>query len=201
MRTYALLTLLLVATTPSSVLVADEPHIGIVGSRINGGPRVRTADPRILSALAEGIARSATFRSVLQQVESQDVIVYIEMQHYLRGRLSGALRWVTATKDFRYVRVAINPELSGGLLVAALGHELQHVSEVGHARSIVDTETLRTFYRGAGTPSRNNSDDQWETEAARRTGEIVRREVTSPARVAESIQPAVGEVPALAQRR
>lgn len=151
--------------------------------------RVRAADARVGTALAEGRARSASFRAVLDRVDELDVIVYAETQPQLRGRLSGSMTWVTATKDFRYVRVSLNPHLSMPQLVAMLAHELRHVVEVGEAPSIVDRRTLSDYYRAAGHGHHATS-DEWDTEAARRTGEIVRRELASAAGggVAESIQ-------------
>ena len=147
----------------------DVPRGIRQASRLDGGPRVRTSDRRVTAAIAEGAARSSSFLDVINDVEQHDVIVYVEMQPQLRGRLSGALTWVTRTKAFRYVRVALNPDLTGSLLVAALAHELQHVAEVGRAASVVDTASLSRFYRTIGVNTRLNS-DEWDTEAAQAHG-------------------------------
>jgi hypothetical protein len=138
--------------------------------------RVRTHEPRVREALATGAARSAAFREVLGHVESGDVIVYIELERQLRGKLAGRMRWVVSTKDARYVRVSLNPELSGGHFIATLAHELRHVAEVGDAPSVVDEATLTALYRGVGTERRSKS-GAWDTEAAQVTGEVVRREL------------------------
>jgi hypothetical protein len=53
---------------------------------------------------------------------------------------------------------------------------LQHVIEVGEAKSIVDTKTLTDYYRVAGV-ERYMRTDEWDTEAAQRAGEVVRREL------------------------
>ena len=201
MRLCILLTLLVVVAP--SLVRADEVPRGIrQASRIDGGPRVRTSDRRVTAAIAEGAARSSSFLDVINDVERHDVIVYVEMQPQLRGRLSGALTWVTRTNAFRYVRVALNPDLTGSLLVAALAHELQHVAEVGRAPSVVDTMSLSSFYRTVGVNTRLNA-DEWDTEAARRMGEAVRRELaaatTLPA--AEPIQPAAREWASVAPKR
>jgi hypothetical protein len=98
------------------------------------------------------------------------------------------MTWVTATTTFRYVRVSLNPDLNGFMSIAALAHELQHVVEVGEAASIVDNRSLSDYYRIAGLDKRVSS-DRWETEAAQRTGEIVRRELAvSYNTAADSIQ-------------
>ncbi len=165
MRVYALLTLLVLVPT---LVLAEELS----------GPRVRALDQRVQSAIAAGIARSASFRKVLAQIEMRDVIVYVEIQPQLKSRLFGTMTWVTATSQFRYVRVALNPELSGSRLVAALAHELQHVVEVGEAPSIVDAPTMSAHYRVTGVEKSVGS-EAWETEAARAMGDTVRRELAT----------------------
>jgi hypothetical protein len=150
---------------------------------------VRAADPRVAAALKKGLERSPSFRAIVDRVNELDVIVYAETQPLLRGKLSGTMRWVTATKEFRYVRVSLNPDLNAWQLIASLGHELQHVIEVGEASSIVSERTMSDYYRVAGE-ERHLRSDKWDTEAAQRAGEIVRREVAEShnTRVAQSIQ-------------
>ena len=174
-----LLTLAIISATVPAFAVADPvtppDAVRVDPSRQR---RVRTQDPRIRQALTDGAARSAAFRDVLGRVESRDVIVYVEMQLDLRGRLAGTMRWVAATREARYVRVALNPELSGNMLIATLGHELEHVAEVGETPSVVDEPTLASLYRDVGTEVRVGS-GAWDTEAAQLTGEAVRRELAA----------------------
>ena len=156
-----------------TVLVGVSPIAAAGNERI---ARVRPADSRAAAALIDGRMRSASFRKVLHHIEQLDVIVYVEMQPQLRHRLAGRVTWVTATQRFRYVRVSLNPELTGSQLVATLAHELQHVAEIGEAPDVVDTASLSKHYRHIGVENRERS-DQWDTEAAQRTGEVVRREL------------------------
>lgn len=153
-------------------------------------PRLRAADNRIAAALKEGLDRSASFRAIVDRVNQLDVIVYAETQPLLRGRLSGTMTWVTKTKEYRYLRVSLNPDLNSAQTVASLAHELQHVIEVGEAKSIVDTKTMSDYYRVAGLEKYAHS-EEWDTEAAQRTGEIVRREVAASYNhgVTQPIQP------------
>jgi hypothetical protein len=185
MHLFVLLITLFALMFASPSLAAEEPGTGKVPVRI---PRVRPADKRVATALSEGLERSASFRALVDRLNQLDVIVYVEMQPLLRQRLSGAMTWVTATTTFRYVRVSLNPDLNGFMSIAALAHELQHVVEVGEAASIVDNRSLSDYYRIAGLDKRVSS-DRWETEAAQRTGEIVRRELAvSYNTAADSIQ-------------
>jgi hypothetical protein len=175
MKVSVLLTLLMTCV-PIYPLNAATSSPGADRAALASVPRVRAADARIRVALRDGIKRSASFRRVLQRVEELDVIVYVETQPLLRSRLAGTTTWVTATKDFRYVRVSLNPGLSARQTVAALAHELEHVAEIGAAPSIIDTHTLRNYYRQVGLAKRVPS-DEWETEAAKITGETVRQEL------------------------
>jgi hypothetical protein len=179
MKLCVLLTLSMTCVSVSS-LSALEPTPVPNRKALASVPRVRTADGRIKAALAEGQQRSASFRRVLQRVEELDVIVYVEMQPLLRRRLAGTTTWVTATENFRYVRVSLNPALSKFHIVAALAHELQHVAEIGGAASIVDTRSLTDYYREAGIEKQTPS-DEWETEAAKVTGQMVRQELAASA--------------------
>jgi hypothetical protein len=172
MQLVLLLTLLVGGIAFPSASVADE----IVSKTSRPVPRVRAADNRVAAAMKEGLARSASFRAIIDHINTLDVIVYAETQPLLRGRLSGTMTWVTATKEFRYVRVSLNPDLNIAQMTASLAHELQHVVEVGEAKSIVDTKTLSDYYRVAGV-ERYVRADEWDTEAAQRTGDIVRREL------------------------
>jgi hypothetical protein len=172
MQLVLLLTLFVGAFAFPSVSAADE----VVRKSPKPVPRLRAADTRVAAALKEGLIRSASFRALVDRVNALDVIVYAETQPLLRGRLSGTMTWVTATKEYRYVRVSLNPELNTHQMISSLAHELRHVIEVGEAKSVVDTKSLTDYYRVVGVEKAVNS-DEWDTEAAQRTGEIVRREL------------------------
>jgi hypothetical protein len=174
MRAFALLVLVLIGD-PSSLFAADEQP-ATTSPAANVQRRIRAEDPRVRDALAAGLARSASFRELFNRVESRDVIVYIELDPLLRGRLAGRMRWVVSTRNARYVRVSVNPELTGFNLVSTLAHELQHVTEVGDAPSVVDEPSLSALYRGVGTERRAGS-GAWDTEAAQSAGEVVRKEL------------------------
>jgi hypothetical protein len=173
---YGLLILMLTGAVSSPLLAAEPARPDSEFDRRDS--RVRTNDPRVRATLAEGMARSATFRDVLERVQARDVIVYIEMQPQLRGRLSGVVTWVAATTSARYVRIGLNPTLPSLTMIATLAHELQHVAEIGDAPSVVDEPSLSALYRGIGSERRAAS-EAWDTEAAKVTGEVVRRELAS----------------------
>jgi hypothetical protein len=160
----------------SGMAVSAAPKAGAASDR--SLPRVRPNDGRSATLLLRGIERSETIRRLVDKLETMDVIVYVEMQPALNRQLGGRLVWLTAAGSFRYVRVSLNPDLSLEALIATLGHELQHAAEVASAPSIVDEASLETFYRKAGINVRSH-DSGWDTQAARDTGDRVRKELAN----------------------
>ena len=43
----------------------------------DGGPRIRPQDPRSIQLLRDGIARSETFRALVERIEASNVFVYV----------------------------------------------------------------------------------------------------------------------------
>ena len=142
-----------------------------------GGPRVRPDDGRSAAIVLEGMDRSATLRALIDALEARDVIIYIQMQPMLKGRLAGSVTWVTAAGRYRYIRVSWSPELSTSAAIATLGHELQHALEIANEPSIVSADTLEAFYRSNGISMRVHNG--WDTLAARDRGDVVRKEIAA----------------------
>lgn len=166
-----------------AALLAPLPQVTL-SAETRGGPRLRPQDGRSTALLDAGARRSETFRQLIARINRSDVIVYVEMAPALRGRFAGTLQWVAATKNFRYVRVSLNPELSEQLQIASLGHELQHAVEVIDAPDVVDTPTLMALYRRIGH-QRSMHELRWDTAAANRIGEQVRSELATGVGVSE----------------
>ena len=182
MRTLCLWLTLSSIALPTSTVAA-------VTADLNGGPKVRPSDGRTAAILLDGLRRSPTLRHIVEQIEARDVIVHLEMWAGLsRKSISGRLTWVTAAGQFRYVRVALSPSLSGNTAISMLAHELQHVLEVGDAPSIVDDASLTRYYARHGITVRGGLD--FDSEPARDVGEEVLRDLNSGryARTTESIR-------------
>jgi hypothetical protein len=174
-------------------IVAPVPALAEEGparAAVKGGPRVRPNDQRSATLLVQGIARSASLRRIIDRLEQSDVIVYVEMQPALRGRVAGSLTWLTRTPQFRYVRISLNPEYFGDAALGLLAHELQHALEVAGEKSVVDPASLEGFYRRIGNEVGSHGAG-WDTQAARDMGDHVRRELAQrgPRVVAESVMP------------
>lgn len=170
--------------TPATVTAPDATE------RVNRDPRVRPYDSRSAALLIEGLRRSDRLREIVEAVEASDVIVYLQTQPALKDRVAGTVTWLTSTPRYRYLRISLNPTVSGELAVAYLGHELQHVVEIANEPSIVSEATLEAFYRRTGIRMLSHTSG-WDTEAARVAGEQVRRELSASraSRATESIAP------------
>jgi hypothetical protein len=141
--------------------------------------RVRPQDSRLVELVRAGVARSATFRSLIDRLEAGQVIVYISLSPTLRSSLAGKLTWMTRAGSFRYVRATLNADQSADQMIATLAHELQHALEVAEDEGVTDQRSLLALYKRIGRPSYSGLVAAWETDAAQDTGFKVRRELLS----------------------
>ena len=152
---------------------------GLSAAPRDGGPRLRPQDARTRQVLAEGAARSSTFKALVERIEASNVIVYVAINPLLRSSLAGSLTWMTRAGDYRYVRASISPEMLFDQMIATVAHELQHAVEVIEDESVTDERSLTNLYRRIGHQNQSASPDGWETVAAQETGWQVRRELVS----------------------
>jgi hypothetical protein len=165
-------------------------------------PKVRPSGGRVAALLLDGMRRSPRLHALVEQIETRDVIVHIEMWAGLaRKGIAGRLTWVTAAGQFRYVRVALSPALIGNAAIGMLAHELQHVLEVANDPSIVDDASLTRYYAKHGISVRAGLD--WDSESARTVGDDVLHDlsVARAPRASETIRDFDSAVWALAYRR
>ncbi len=136
-------------------------------------PHVRSADAQVVKLLRDGCRRSPTFQHLVSQVEHSDVIVYVQISSQVPDALQAYLRWAGAGPVHRYVLVMVKVPTSDENLIALLGHELQHVTEVASAPDVRDEVALDALYRRIG----NDSGAGYDSLAARSVGAVVRREL------------------------
>jgi hypothetical protein len=146
--------------------------------------RVRPQDPRLADLLRTGVARSATFRDIVNRLEAGNLIVYVSLSPNMRSSLAGKLTWMTRSGDFRYVKATINTEQSADSMIATLAHELQHALEVHDDDSVIDQRSLKGLYQRIGRPSLSGAIAGFETVAAQEAGLRVRRELVASAAAA-----------------
>jgi hypothetical protein len=138
--------------------------------------RLRPQGARVARWIADGMARSATFRALVARIEAGDVIVYLEAQPALGQGLSACLTWMAATPQGRFVRASVRPDLSARDTLAMIAHELQHVVEVIEHPDVQSERGLADLYVRIGHAT-GWVGGRWDTVAALRTGDRVRIEL------------------------
>lgn len=167
----ALLSIVLSSFVLASTAFAAEPDWR------NGGLRIRPQDGRTTTLMAAGVARSASFRALVERIEASDVFVYVGISPLLKSTMAGRLTWMTRAGGYRYLRAAISTELSSDQIIASLAHELQHVVEVIEDGNVVDERSLESLYERIGRRSNAGVTAAWETVAAQDAAARVRREL------------------------
>lgn len=155
--------IVLAALTPP--LAAGSPSV-----------RLRPQSPRVARWIADGMARSSTFRDLVARIEAGDVIVYLEAQPALRQGVSASLTWMAATPQGRFVRASVRPDLRARETLAMIAHELQHVVEVIDHPDVRSERGLADLYARIGHTV-GSAGGRWDTIAALRTGDRVRTEL------------------------
>jgi hypothetical protein len=145
-----------------------------------GQRRIRVTDAKIAALIQLGLEKSVTFRGLVEEIEAGDVIVHVDRENFLPGRLGGRMRLTGRAGTRRYVRVTIDAELQPRQFVASLAHELHHVSELVANPDVDDDASLEALYLRIGSEHRVNGQTAFETEAARRVGMDVQRELLVP---------------------
>jgi hypothetical protein len=179
----------LVAMSLGGHVVASSP------APINPKARVRPMQPLVEKLVETGMDRSASFRRLIRQIEASDVIVYVEARRDLRAGVGASMRFLATSASDRFVKIHLDANHNLKVLVALLGHELQHVVEVAQNPSIRSADDLRAFYKETGV---RTGPDSFDSEAARQMGYVVREELlgrpTSDLRMASAER---GREPAL----
>ena len=149
-----------------------------------GGPRIRMMDARLTTLLDSGLVRSATLRTLVQRLDTSDVILYVSRSPMMPARLAGKLTWMSKAGEYRYLRAQISTDQTPDQMIATLAHELQHAVEVADDPGVTDQRSLVELYKRIGHPSRAAVSSGWETVAAYEAGQQVRRELVSRPTVA-----------------
>jgi hypothetical protein len=138
--------------------------------RLDPDSRVRPVSNHALALLAEGADRSPTFRRLLREIETSDVIVHVEARLGRASLVAASTRFITSSGGSRYLRVLVDAAHPRHVQIALLGHELQHVVEIVGTPSIRSADDLRRHYREHGVEV---GVDRYDTIAARDTGYTV----------------------------
>ncbi len=140
---------------------------------------IRLSDCRLAQAVATGMARSATFRRLVDRIVELNGIVYVSgtyiVQPAARRVLYGALQHrVVKAGEARVLFVTVAPGRETAH-IARLAHELQHAIEVLESGETTDADVDRLFERiGVET-----GDHVFETMAAEHVQQTVAKELAA----------------------
>lgn len=155
--------------------------VGGIGDEQSGARMayLRPLDVLAGAAIEVGPGRSPTFAALVQIIEGSEFVVYVESSRKLRDGMEGCL--VHGSAGPRYLRVVLKTGLSVDERIQVLAHELQHVREVIEAGILNDAVAMDALFSRIGDNKRQQGGRQqeYETEAARRTSVIVARELRS----------------------
>jgi hypothetical protein len=138
---------------------------------------VRSDQAPVRAWIVEGYDQSTTFRALVDEIEGQAGIVYIEATVAVPQGLDGALlHLVSGSSELPLLRVMLRRGLSREYGIATLAHELQHVAEFLRHAGTADSATMTAVFLLLDTGHYNGS-PRFETEEARRVAERVRAEL------------------------
>jgi hypothetical protein len=135
---------------------------------------IRGVSPRETALIHDLVARSPTARTLAAQIESEAVVVYVEIRVSMR-RGHGTTRLAATTPSTRFIRITLAPGSNPDDLEALLAHELQHAFEMAHA-GVATSDDVRRLYRAIGED--RTADVSFETGPAQEVGIRVREELS-----------------------
>lgn len=157
----------LVALVIQSVMPAAQPV------RWN---HIRTTNSRIRAAIAEGHARSMTFRNLVQDIEASNIIVYIDRGDCTCDRARACLGFVSSVAGVRYLRSYVSLRQIQRELIQQIAHELFHASEIAGAPEVTSRAEFAGFFEGLRV-SGCREPKCYETRGALRSEALVRAEL------------------------
>ena len=155
--------------TPGLSAAADASAVDIPTS----DRHVRSSNPALVALIQQAGERSATFRGLVDTIETSDSIVFVEAGTCGHG-VRACFVSVTGTNSYRYMRVVVDTRKADWDLMGSIGHELRHTIEVIAVPSIRNNAAKHFFYQQNGTAGTATAR---ETQAAVDAGNTVRAEV------------------------
>lgn len=124
---------------------------------------------------ARALAHSATVRALAARIHESDVIVYFEVRRDLPSGMAARLMWMSATANYRIVRISIRQGLRQADAIGFVAHELQHAVEVIEHPDVRSSADLERLYRRIGERGRPN-EPHWDTDEAVAAERVARME-------------------------
>lgn len=172
----------------AAVIVMPSAGAALLGAQSDDLPvrsadlAVRSIDNRIRSLIATATEQSDTFRRLSERVKESGGLVYVEPGRCGHG-VRACLVKVTIAGNRRVFFVKVAPTKPDMELMASIGHELQHATELLDG-GVNSTTGLFFFYQRSG--SLGSSLGAFETQAAIETGNTIAAELRKQRRRAGS---------------
>jgi hypothetical protein len=158
----------------------------LASERVVSDPHIRSTEPELLDAVADGALTSPTLHQLVERLEASDVVVYLTFDPSPSPHTSGHLSLISAVPGRRYLRVSIDRHRTGCQRIAILGHELHHAVEIAESPSVTDDATLMALYQRIGFKSAGAHLECFDSVGALLAGRIVEKELQAAARAAGS---------------
>jgi hypothetical protein len=149
------------------------PTVGFAGDKLTPRP----LDPISAETLAHAIERSAITRTLIEHLESSNVIVHIVTAAQMEYGIGGTTRFVTSRGGYRYLRITLAAGLPLKHRSAILAHELQHAWEVARSAA-TEVEEIKRLFENEGHRA-SEYGEYYETRAAIEIERNVRMELTA----------------------
>ena len=157
--------------------------ITIVATSLVLSSHVRSTDPVIGAAFAEGLAKSQVISRLVEVIDASDVIVYLARGDCPRPAVA-CMMIAHSGPGVRHVRINFRQPIGLGKpggwrsddLSVAIAHELQHAVEVSAWPEVVDGVTMQAAYVLRGL---DRGGSHLDTDAAIQAGADRRAELRS----------------------
>jgi hypothetical protein len=149
---------------------------------------VRPVGIAIAALLRDGAERSPTFRSLLEQLDGSEWIVFVQAGSCRLSRITGCLlHRMGVFEGRRYLRIVLSDtSATHDGAIATIGHELHHAAEVVSEPQITQASDIQDLYRRIGYVSmRTTGGAVYETKGAVRAGAQILAELRFARRMAE----------------
>jgi hypothetical protein len=145
--------------------------------------RLKPADPEMRRLITEGYSRSASFRSLVDEIHRSNAVVVVQFGLCANGRFRSCVTNVDGDERQRHVRVKINTRTTDDRLIATIAHELHHVVEILREPGVMSADKALDLYRRIGSGKCHEGlSEACETEAALAIEQLVQQELQIRAR-------------------
>jgi len=133
----------------------------------------RPLTPGAIRMLADATERSSIVRTLLQDLEQTDIVVYLtDSMAGTADEPATYLGFLSRAAGTRYLLIRIDRwRLPAGECIVWLGHELQHAIEIAAAPDVKDAAGLAKLYRHIGWEGQKG---RFESAGAQTIGNRVR---------------------------